>query len=67
MSDTNVTMELKETETETEKKDEIFISKQDLLTLLNLLQVSAQRGTFKLNEFKDVGLFFEKMNNMVKK
>ena len=65
MSDTNVTMEVKETETET--KDEIFISKQDLLTLLNLLQVSAQRGTFKLNEFKDVGLFFEKMNNMVKK
>ena len=63
MSDTNVTMELKETETE--KKDEIFISKQDLLTLLNLLQVSAQRGTFKLNEFKDVGIFFEKMNNMV--
>ena len=65
MSDTNVTMELKETETE--KQDEIFISKQDLLTLLNLLQVSAQRGTFKLNEFKDVGIFFEKMNNMVNK
>tara|TARA_B100000686_G_C15870090_1_gene515999 strand:+ start:248 stop:445 length:198 start_codon:yes stop_codon:yes gene_type:complete len=65
MSDTNVTMELKDTETET--KDEVSISKQDLLTLLNLLQVSAQRGTFKLNEFKDVGLFFEKMNNMVNK
>ena len=65
MSDTNVTMELKEKETET--KDEIFISKQDLLTLLNLLQVSAQRGTFKINEFKDVGIFFEKMNNMVNK
>ena len=65
MSDTNVTMEVKETETET--KDEIFISKQDLLTLLNLLQVSAQRGTFKLNEFKDVGIFFEKMNHMVNK
>ena len=63
MSDTNVTMELKDTET----KDEVSISKQDLLTLLNLLQVSAQRGTFKLNEFKDVGLFFEKMNNMVNK
>ena len=41
MSDTNVTMELKDTETET--KDEVSISKQDLLTLLNLLQVSAQR------------------------
>ena len=65
MSDTNVTMELKDTETET--KDEVSISKQDLLTLLNLLQVSAQRGTFKLNEFKDVGIFFEKMNNMVNK
>ena len=65
MSDTNVTMELKDTETET--MDEVSISKQDLLTLLNLLQVSAQRGTFKLNEFKDVGLFFEKMNNMVNK
>jgi hypothetical protein len=63
MDDTNVTMELKDTET----KDEIFISKQDLHTLLNLLQVSAQRGTFKLNEFKDVGIFFEKMNNMVNK
>ena len=63
MSDTNVTMELKDTET----KDEVSISKQDLLTLLNLLQVSAQRGTFKLNEFKDVGIFFEKMNNMVNK
>ncbi len=65
MSDTNVTMELKDTETET--KDEVSISKQDLLTLLNLLQVSAQRGTFKINEFKDVGIFFEKMNNMVNK
>ena len=64
MSDTNVTMELKD---DTETKDEIFISKQDLLTLLNLLQVSAQRGTFKINEFKDVGIFFEKMNNMVNK
>ena len=63
MSDTNVTMELKDTET----KDEVSVSKQDLLTLLNLLQVSAQRGTFKLNEFKDVGIFFEKMNNMVNK
>ena len=63
MSDTNVTMELKDTET----KDEVSISKQDLLTLLNLLQVSAQRGTFKINEFKDVGIFFEKMNNMVNK
>lgn len=63
MSDTNVTMELKDTET----KDEASISKQDLLTLLNLLQVSAQRGTFKINEFKDVGIFFEKMNNMVNK
>ena len=58
MSDTNVTMELKDTET----KDEVSVSKQDLLTLLNLLQVSAQRGTFKINEFKDVGIFFEKMN-----
>ena len=65
MSDTNVTMELKDTETET--NNEVSISKQDLLTLLNLLQVSAQRGTFKLNEFKDVGIFFEKMNNMVNK
>tara|TARA_Y100001936_G_scaffold246507_1_gene290566 strand:+ start:227 stop:424 length:198 start_codon:yes stop_codon:yes gene_type:complete len=65
MSDTNVTMELKDTETET--KDEVSISKQDLLTLLNLLQVSAQRGTFKINEFKDVGIFFEKMNNMINK
>ena len=63
MSDTNVTMELKDTET----KDEVSVSKQDLLTLLNLLQVSAQRGTFKINEFKDVGIFFEKMNNMVNK
>ena len=58
MSDTNVTMEIKETETET--SDEISIPKQDLLTLLNILQVSAQRGTFKLHEFKDVGIFFEK-------
>ena len=63
MSDTNVTMELKDTET----KDEVSVSKQDLLTLLNLLQVSAQRGTFKINEFKDVGIFFEKMNNMINK
>ena len=63
MSDTNVTMELKDTET----KDEVSVSKQDLLTLLNLLQVSAQRGTFKINEFKDVGIFFEKMNSMVNK
>ena len=63
MGDTNVTMELKDTET----KDEVSVSKQDLLTLLNLLQVSAQRGTFKINEFKDVGFFFEKMNNMVNK
>ena len=63
MGDTNVTMELKDTET----KDEVSVSKQDLLTLLNLLQVSAQRGTFKINEFKDVGIFFEKMNNMVNK
>jgi len=63
MDDTNVTMDLKETET----TDEVSVSKQDLLTLLNLLQVSAQRGTFKINEFKDVGIFFEKMNNMVNK
>lgn len=63
MDDTNVTMDLKETET----TDEVSVSKQDLLTLLNLLQVSAQRGTFKINEFKDVGIFFEKMNSMVKK
>tara|TARA_B100000686_G_C16575961_1_gene855512 strand:+ start:230 stop:427 length:198 start_codon:yes stop_codon:yes gene_type:complete len=65
MSDTNVTMEIKETETET--SDEISIPKQDLLTLLNILQVSAQRGTFKLHEFKDVGIFFEKMNNILNK
>ena len=63
MSDTNVTMEIKETET----SDEISIPKQDLLTLLNILQISAQRGTFKLNEFKDVGIFFEKMNNILNK
>jgi len=63
MDDTNVTMDLKETET----TDEVSVSKQDLLTLLNLLQVSAQRGTFKINEFKDVGIFFEKMNSMVRK
>ena len=63
MTDTNVAMEIKETET----SDEISIPKQDLLTLLNILQVSAQRGTFKLHEFKDVGIFFERMNSILNK
>ena len=38
MSDTNVTMEINETET----ADEISMSKPDLITFLNLLQISAQ-------------------------
>jgi hypothetical protein len=63
MSDTNVTMEINETET----ADEISMSKPDLITFLNLLQISAQRGTFKLHEFKDVGIFFEKMNRILNK
>jgi hypothetical protein len=66
----NVTMEVKETnvkETNTDNEEEVLISKKDLAVLLNLLHISAQRGTFRLNEYKDIGVFFEKINELLSK
>lgn len=43
----------------------VDLSIQDLVTLKNVVEVSAQRGTFKANEMEAVGKIFNKLSSFI--
>jgi hypothetical protein len=50
-----------ETEVETTPPDQPSISLQDLVLLLNLVRISADRGAIKAEEMSSVGTVYQKL------
>ena len=35
--------------------------------MINILNICNQRGSFKINELKDIGIFYERLNEILNK
>ena len=55
-----------ETENET-VKEEVTISSEDVKSMVNVLDLCSQRGTWRVNELKSIGEFYERLVNVLKK
>lgn len=53
------------TETQVQAAPAQDLSIQDLVTLKNIVDISAQRGTFKANEMEAVGKIYNKLSNFI--
>jgi len=55
-----------ENENENEKEDN-NITDNDIKSMINILNICNQRGSFKINELKDIGIFYERLNEILNK
>lgn len=50
---------------ETEQQTPPALSVQDLVTLLNIIQLTSSRGAFRPEEFKEIGTVFEHLRDFL--
>lgn len=42
------------------------LTNDDIQSMINILNLCSQRGAFRINEFKEISLFYERLNNLKK-
>ena len=42
------------------------LTNEDLQSMINILNICCQRGSFRIEELKNIGLFYERLNNLKK-
>lgn len=42
------------------------LTNDDVQSMINILQLCSQRGAFRINEFREISLFYERLNNLKK-
>tara|TARA_B100001094_G_C18180408_1_gene800579 strand:+ start:1123 stop:1332 length:210 start_codon:yes stop_codon:yes gene_type:complete len=42
------------------------LTNDDIQSMINILQLCSQRGAFRVDEFKQISLFYERLNNLKK-
>ena len=62
IDDNNIKMNI--TDNENDIRD---VSVSDLKSMISILNICSQRGGFRINELKEIGTFYEKINNYLNK
>lgn len=60
IDDNNIKMNITDTDNENDIRN---VSVSDLKSMISVLNICSQRGSFRINELKEIGTFYEKLNN----
>ena len=52
---------------EIEEIKEVTMNSEDVKSMINILDLCSQRGTWRVNELKSIGEFYERLVNLLKK